>query len=46
MKKEIVSQIEEFVIRVMKGGEKVHPQETAILPKMLKILQKETTRKI
>lgn len=33
MKKEM----EDFIIRVMAGGEEVEPQETAILPKMVEI---------
>ncbi len=37
--------MEEFAKRVLKGRENVSPQETAILPKVLKILQKETTGK-
>ena len=45
MKKEIISEMEEFAKRVLKGRENVSPQETAILPKVLKILQKETTGK-
>lgn len=43
MKKEIISKMEEFAIRVLEGGENVNMQETAILPEVLKILQKETT---
>lgn len=32
--------MEEFIIRVLKGGENVHPQEIAILPEILKLLAK------
>ena len=43
MKKEIVNKMEEFAIRVLEGGDGVNAQETAILPEVLDILQKETT---
>lgn len=42
MKKEIIDQMEEFATRVLKGGENVNMEEIAILPEVLKILQKET----
>ena len=34
----VVMAMEEFAIRVLKGGENVHPQEIAILPEILKLL--------
>lgn len=40
MKTEIVKHIKEFAFRVLKGGENVTPQETAILPEILKMLGK------
>ena len=46
MKEEIIEKIEKFATRVMQGGENVSVQEVAILPEMLKILQKETTGNI
>lgn len=40
MKKEVIKSIENFVIRVSKGGEAVSPQETAILPDMVELLDR------
>lgn len=37
--------MEAFVTKVMQGGENVSAQETAVLPDVLKILQKETTER-
>ena len=34
----VVMAMEEYAIRVLKGGENVHPQEIAILPEILKLL--------
>lgn len=42
MKKEIVKAMEDFSIRVLQGRAEVRPQETAILPDVLKILQDVT----
>ena len=42
MKKEIVKAMEDFSIRVLQGGVEVSPQETAILPGVLEILQDVT----
>ena len=39
MKKEVIEELNDFVIRVLKGGEEVHPQETAVLPEVLNILK-------
>lgn len=38
MKKEIISETEKFAIRVLRGGNDVNPQETAILPTILRFL--------
>lgn len=38
LKPEIVAEMEEFAIRVLKGGENVNIQEVAALPKILEIL--------
>lgn len=39
MKKAIIEAMEAFVIRVAKGGNEVHPQETAVLPEILRTLK-------
>lgn len=39
MKKDVIEEMNNFTIRVLKGKEDVHPQETAILPEILKILE-------
>lgn len=38
MKKEVVEEINNFALRVLKGGPEVNMQETAILPEILHIL--------
>ena len=38
LKPEIVAGMEEFALRVLKGGENANMQETAVLPKILEIL--------
>lgn len=35
----LIIEMEEFAMRVLKGGENVTPQETAILPEILKMLE-------
>lgn len=39
VKKDVIEEMNNFAIRVLKGKEDVHPQETAILPEILKILE-------
>lgn len=39
MKKELIDEMNNFAIRVLKGGSKVSPQEAAILPSVLGILK-------
>lgn len=39
MKKDVIEEMNNFAIRVLKGQEDVRPQETAILPEILKILE-------
>lgn len=39
MKKDVIEEMNNFAIRVLKGKEDVHAQETAILPEILKILE-------
>ncbi len=51
MKEELVKEMNDFAIRVLKGGENAHPQEIAILPQILEILErlpgkKKTDRRI
>lgn len=41
MKKEVIEEMESFSIRVLKG-ENVTPQETAVLPEILEILDRKT----
>lgn len=36
----IIEEMRKFAIRVLKGGPDVTPQETAILPEILKLLEK------
>jgi flagellar biosynthesis/type III secretory pathway protein FliH len=43
MNKEIVEAMEQFAQRVLKG--EAEPQETAILPEVLKMLEKDTPAK-
>lgn len=38
LKQEIIEEMERFSVKVLKGGESVNMQETAILPKILEIL--------
>ena len=38
MKKEVIEEINNFALRVLKGGPEVNMQETAILPEILHIL--------
>ncbi len=38
MNKDLKIEMENFSIRVLKGGKDVHPQEMAIFPEVLKIL--------
>ena len=35
----LIIEMEEFAMRVLKGGENVTPQETAILPEILKMIE-------
>lgn len=37
----IIEEMKNFAIRVLKGGADVTPQETAILPEILKMLEKQ-----
>ena len=37
--KDVIEEMNNFAIRVLKGQEDVRPQETAILPEILKILE-------
>lgn len=37
----IIGEMKNFAIRVLKGGADVTPQETAILPEILKMLKKQ-----
>ena len=37
--KDVIEEMNNFALRVLKGKEDVHPQETAILPEILKILE-------
>lgn len=39
MEKDVIEEMNNFALRVLKGKEDVHPQETAILPEILKILE-------
>lgn len=39
MKKEVIEEMNNFAIRILKGKENVHPQEIAILPEILHILK-------
>lgn len=41
MKKEVIEEMENFSIRVLKG-ENATPQETAVLPEILEILDRKT----
>lgn len=45
MKKDVIEEMNNFAIRVLKGKEDVQPQETAILPEILKILKSLTDSK-
>ena len=38
MEKDVIEEMNNFALRVLKGKD-VHPQETAILPEILKILE-------
>lgn len=40
MKREIIEEMEKFASRVLKGGDNVNMQETAILPQVLEILER------
>lgn len=35
----LIVEMEKFAMRILKGGEDVTPQETAILPEILKMLE-------
>ena len=37
----IIEEMKNFAIRVLKGGADATPQETAILPEILKMLEKQ-----
>lgn len=39
MKKEVIAEMNNFAIRVLKGEGSAHPQEVAILPEVLHILK-------
>lgn len=39
VKREVIEEMNNFVIRVLKGGSEVNLQETAILPEILHILE-------
>lgn len=41
MNKDLKIEMENFSIRVLKGGKDIHPQEIAILPDILKIIAEE-----
>lgn len=39
MKKEVIEEMNNFAIRILRGEKNVHPQEIAILPEILHILK-------
>lgn len=45
MEQRIIEEMKDFAIRVLKGGECITSQETAILPEILKMLAKFSQHK-
>ena len=39
MKKEVIEEMNNFAVRILKGEKNNHPQEIAILPEILNILK-------